>query len=97
LLVNQTRSPMEADVVYERIAKVSRQFLNVNVLDAGHIPTDEQVALAVRRRTPFVIGSPRCPASNGIAQLAMRLEQGVGPRPDGTSGFFTRMIGWFKR
>src|SRR3954468_1507868 len=35
LLVNQARSPGEARVVYERIAKVARQFLNVGVYDAG--------------------------------------------------------------
>ncbi len=96
LLVNQARSPMEARVVYERIAKVARQFLNVNVFDAGHVPSDEAVPTAVRRRTPFLLGSPRCPASQCIAQLAMRLEQGVGARID-SSGFFTRMMGWFRR
>jgi flagellar biosynthesis protein FlhG len=98
LLVNQTRSVTESKVVYERIAKVSRQFLNVTVFDAGHVPSDENVPQAVRRRTPFVLGAPRCPASLGIAQLAMRLEQGVAGRIDsGAGSFFTRMIGWLRR
>src|SRR2546421_1959447 len=34
LLVNQCRSPAEGRVVYDRIAKVAKQFLNVAVLDA---------------------------------------------------------------
>jgi flagellar biosynthesis protein FlhG len=98
LLVNQARSQMEYRVVYERIAKVARQFLNVPVYDAGYIPSDENVPLAVRRRTPFVLGAPRCPASQCIAQLAMRLEQGVSARlAAGSGGFFSRMMGWFKR
>jgi flagellar biosynthesis protein FlhG len=97
LLVNQARTSMEARVVFERIAKVAKQFLNVDVYDAGHVPADENVPLAVRRRTPFVIGAPRCPASQCVAKLAMRLEQGVAARLDGQGGFFTRMIGWFKR
>ena len=59
-------------------------------------PADEQVPLAVRKRTPFVLGSPRCAASQAIAQLAMRLEQGVAPRLE-SAGFFNRMFGWLRR
>jgi flagellar biosynthesis protein FlhG len=96
LLVNQARSAAEAQVVQERIAKVAKQFLNVSVLDAGYVPADEQVMLAVRRRTPFVLGSPRCPASQSVAKLAMRLQQGIGGKID-NGGFFTRMSRWFRR
>src|SRR5438132_2889004 len=87
LLVNQTRAPGEGRVVHERIAKVARQFLGVSVLDAGSVPLDEQVAMAVRRRTPFTLGTPRCPASISVAQLAMRLEQGVASKLN-HGGFF---------
>src|SRR3712207_7863394 len=50
LLVNQVRTGGEGRVVYDRIAKVARQFLGVTVYDAGHLPHDEQVPLSVRRR-----------------------------------------------
>ncbi len=96
LLVNQVKSPGEGRVVYERIAKVAKQFLSVSVLDAGHIMADEQVSLAVRRRTPFVLSSPLCPASLCIAQLAMRLERGVAGAREST-GFFNRMSRWFRK
>jgi flagellar biosynthesis protein FlhG len=97
LLVNQVRSSMEARMVHERIAKVARQFLGVTVLDAGYMLADEQVSLAVRRRTPFLIGNPRCAAGQCITQLAMRLEQGVATRSDSSNGFFNRMSQWFRR
>lgn len=96
LLVNQARNTQESQVVYDRIAKVARQFLSVDVYDAGHMPADENVPLAVRRRTPFVLGAPRCAASIAMGQLAMRLEQGIGARRGG-GGFFSRMMGWFRR
>src|SRR4051812_29325341 len=96
LLVNQVRSPAEAKIVFERIAKVAKQFLNVSVLDGGWLPADEQVQLAVRKRQPFVLGAPRCPASQSIAKLAMRLEQGVAGKLD-AGGFFNRMSRWFRR
>lgn len=96
LLVNQARNANEARVVHERIAKVARQFLSVSVFDAGHIPADEQVALAVRKRTPFVLAAPRCPASQSMATLATRLEQGVAASMY-EGGFFARMSRWFRR
>ena len=97
LLVNQVRSPGEARVVHERIAKVARQFLGVSVLDAGYLYADEQVPVAVRKRTPFVLASPRCPASQCVTQLAMRLEQGVAESELLHGGFFQRMSRWFRR
>lgn len=97
LLVNQVQSPMEAEVVYERIARVARQFLKVTVYNAGYVADDPSVPLAVRRRRPFVLDNPRCPASQCIRQLSLRLQQGAVVRTDGDGGFFTRMIGWFRR
>ncbi len=97
LLVNQVRQHGEGRLVYERIAKVARQFLSVHVMDAGFIPSDPEVPAAVRRRTPFLLASPKCPASVYISQLAMRLERGVAPTLDGTGGFFNRMSRWFRK
>jgi flagellar biosynthesis protein FlhG len=99
LLVNQARSPGEARVVHDRIAKVARQFLGVSVYDAGHVLADEAVQAAVRARQPFVLASPKSPASHCIAQLAMRLEQGVvaAAAARAGDGFFNRMGRWFRR
>jgi len=96
LLVNQVTSAGEGRMVYDRIAKVAKQFLGVTVLDAGCVVSDPEVPLAVRKRLPFLIGSPRCPASHCISQLATRLECGVTPPPD-DGGFFHRMSRWFRR
>jgi flagellar biosynthesis protein FlhG len=96
LLVNQAGSPGEARAVYDRIAKVAKQFLGVSVLDAGHLPADDQVPHAVRKRMPFMLGAPHCPASLAVNQLAMRLERGVSAA-DSAGGFFNRMGRWFGR
>lgn len=96
LLVNQTRSPAEAAIVYERIAKVAKQFLGISVLDAGFVMLDDAVVAAVRRRSPFTIASPRSPASLGIAQLAIRLQDGVAVNLDAGS-FFHRIGRWLWR
>lgn len=97
LLVNQVRNANEGRVVHGRIAQVAKQFLSVSVLDAGHMVSDENVPLAVRRRNPFVIGNPKCAASQCVAQLAMRLQQGVSGAAQDSPGFFNRMGRWLKR
>jgi flagellar biosynthesis protein FlhG len=96
LLVNQVRSVAEARLVHDRIAKVARQFLGVTIYDAGHVLLDEQVSQSVRKRIPFVVANPRCPASVCVSQLAIRLEQGVAAGLN-DGGFFDRMGRWFRR
>lgn len=94
LLVNQVRSLDEARLVHDRISRVAKNFLGVNVLDAGHMVADEQVRRAVVQRVPFLLSAPRCAASFCITQLAMRFEQGIALSQDG--GFFARMTRWLK-
>jgi flagellar biosynthesis protein FlhG len=96
LLVNQVRNANEGRLVYDRISRVAKQFLGATVLDAGYMFADEQVSLAVRRRTPFVLSHPNCAAGQCITQLAMRFEQGVYKNNDET-GFFNRMSQWFRK
>jgi len=95
LLVNQVRSSTEAKLVHERVAKVAKNFLGVNVLDAGHMIADDHVRRAVLQRVPFILSAPKCAASFCVTQLAMRFEQGIVPFGDG--GFFNRMSKWFKK
>lgn len=96
LLVNQTVSADEGRAVYERVSKVCRQFLGIGIFDAGCVSRDENVPQAVRQRRPFTIATPCCPASQGITQLAMRLEQGIHLITQ-RDGFFLRMGRWLKR
>ena len=95
LLVNQVRGTSEAKLVHQRVAKVAKNFLGVNVLDAGHMVADDHVRRAVLQRVPFLLASPKCGASFCVTQLAMRFEQGIAPSADG--GFFNRMGKWFKK
>jgi flagellar biosynthesis protein FlhG len=95
LLVNQVRNATEAKQVHDRVAKVAKNFLGVNVLEAGHMVADDHVRRAVLQRMPFLLCSPKCGASFCITQLAMRFEQGISPAADG--GFFNRMSKWFKK
>jgi flagellar biosynthesis protein FlhG len=96
LLVNQARTSTEARLVYDRVAKVARQFLGISVRDAGYMSLDDSVSNAVRKRTPFLLANPRCAASLCVAHLAGRLQEGVVSRHE-QSGFFARMTRWFRK
>ena len=93
LLVNQARSAGEGSrIVHDRIARVAKQFLGATVFDAGHVMSDDAVPTAVRRRVPFVLSSPNCPAGQCITRLAMRFEQGLVADRE-PAGFSTGMNG----
>ena len=95
LLVNQARTAAEGRVVYDRISMVARQFLAVHVADAGYVLADPEIPTAVRRRVPFLIAAPGCPAAQCIAAVAMRLEGGMAAPHSG--GFFRRLGRWLVR
>jgi flagellar biosynthesis protein FlhG len=96
LLVNQARTPAEAQLVYDRISGVAQQFLGTRVYDAGYVPYDENVPAAVRKRLPFSIAAPQCAAARSVSQLAARLQHGASFVHQERMGFFHRMSRWFR-
>ncbi|MFP4106261.1 MAG: MinD/ParA family protein [Phycisphaerae bacterium] len=94
LLVNFVNDRHEARETFHRIAGVARQFLGRKLLDAGYLLTDPKVREAVKKRTPFVLSFPRCPASRCLAALATRLSPG-GLLVQKKQGFFHRVANWF--
>lgn len=99
LLVNQTFSAAEGAQVYERVAKVAKQFLGVTVFDAGFLPRDDVVTIGVRSRVPFMIGSPRSAAARAMQSLASRLGQVNADElaRASSSSFFDRFGQWLFR
>ncbi|MGC4031602.1 MAG: MinD/ParA family protein [Tepidisphaeraceae bacterium] len=96
LLVNQVNNADEAKSVYDRISKVARQFLGVGLFDAGFVYADPNVPAAVRKRTPFVLWSPRCPATACVTQLAGRLNQDKTLHGVPSNGLLGRMSRWLR-
>ncbi len=94
VLVNQATSRQEARSAFQRMAGVARQFLAARVLDAGYVLTDPKVKEAVRKREPFVLAYPRCPASRCMAALATKLRSG-GSLVERRESFFKRVANWF--
>jgi flagellar biosynthesis protein FlhG len=90
VLVNQSDSAEQAQLIAERVKETARMFLHADIHAGGFVPRDPQLQAAVARRRPVVIDSPTAPVSMAIDQLAQRLKQ----RYDGTSrrgSFFLRL------
>jgi len=94
LVVNLAVDRHEARMTYQRISDVARQFLGAKVFDGGYVLTDPKVGEAVRRREPFVLAYPRCPASRCLAALATKLSAG-GRLLGRKESFFKRVANWF--
>jgi len=94
LLVNFAADRHEARATYQRISNVARQFLGARLLDAGYVLADPKVREAVRKRRPFVLEFPRCPASRCLAALATKLCRSS-VFLDRKEGFFRRVANWF--
>lgn len=93
VLVNMVQSDVEGRQVFDRIDSVCRKFLDLNIQYAGHVDADPRVGQAVRRRKPFVLENPTCPASMAIGRLAHRMDRLASePRE---AGFLHRMTSWW--
>jgi len=77
VLLNRVSSRHEARACQQRLAQVTKRFLNTSVFDAGYILEDAYVSQAVRPRKPFVLEYPKCQASYCVMSLAAKLARNV--------------------
>jgi len=78
LVCNQAFDRLEAGRVCARIREVSMRFLDLEVENLGYVLADERVSRAVRRRRPFFLEYPHCPASDCVLTIAERLVEAPG-------------------
>ena len=93
LLGNMVRSAQEGANLYRKLAQVCDRFLDITLLDAGHIPYDDMVRKCIQRQRPVLLGAPQSRAANALRELAVRVERW--PIPAGPSGhlqFFVEQL-----
>jgi flagellar biosynthesis protein FlhG len=90
VLVNQSESNQKARSVLERLQQTTRLFARTGIEPAGFILRDDHVPQAVEARVPFLVTNPQCPASQGIRQLARRMNNLINARP--TRGAFFKNL-----
>ena len=69
LVINNVRSKKEGLEVYGNMALVFKKFLNIEPNLLGIVPSDQHVAQAIRRQSPFVLDAPDSKASKALFEL----------------------------
>ena len=90
IVVNMADNIKEGERTYNRLLKACTGFLRIAPPLAGIIPRDDCVPQAVEDRNPFIVTNPQSPASQGIRQLARRMNNLINARP--TRGSFFRRL-----
>ncbi len=73
VLPNQVSGAREAHATFSRLATLVGRFLELSLLEVGHVPIDRCVPWAVRAGRPFQLLSPDAPAARGLRSVAQRL------------------------
>lgn len=96
LIVNQAKSHAQAREVANKIAEVSRQFLNFPIFVLGTLPSDPHVPRAVMQRRPWMEIYPRAAASTAIRKVAANILNGDGESRTSGNGLMQRISAYFR-
>jgi flagellar biosynthesis protein FlhG len=94
VLVNMARSESEGKRTYERMAEVTRKFLQADLYYAGVLLRDERLCAAVRSRKPVVMAYPKSQIASAFALLAARLGGVRSVERPSPGGFFRKVVRW---
>jgi len=85
LLANMSRSAAHGRQLYEKLAKVCEQFLDVSIDYLGTVPFDHDLREAVQKQSPVTVYKPNSEAAKSFRGMAQQI-QGW-PIPRGVTGY----------
>lgn len=94
VLSNMVRSMKQGEALFNKLTKVTDNYLDVSLQFAGAIPYDEDLRKSVQKQTALVEAYPNSKASKAINDIARRIDNWpVNNKSDGYLEFFVeRMI-----
>lgn len=92
LLVNMAQSGDEARATAERLCRVAREFLGLEIHYLGCLPYDRRVSQSVKDRNPYVVRYPSSQLSRQLEQMAARLVRREGETGGRDEGFMKRFL-----
>jgi flagellar biosynthesis protein FlhG len=75
VIANNVVSPVEGKQVYERLQKVTRDFLKTEIDFIGHVLKDPLLVKSVRTQRPLLQSFPDAPAARCIVSIARGIEK----------------------
>ncbi|MDR1000665.1 MAG: MinD/ParA family protein [Clostridiales bacterium] len=73
IVTNMAATITEGQDIYEKLSKVSEQFLGVKLEQLGTLPQDSIVPRAVKRQEPFMLSYPNSECAKAIEKIAYKL------------------------
>jgi flagellar biosynthesis protein FlhG len=94
IIANMVRSMRDGRELFNKLLRVSEQFLEVNLNYLGAIPFDEHVHEAVKKQKPVLSAFPESKAAKAIISLANNMMEwpDIEPLSGNTSFFLERLI-----
>jgi flagellar biosynthesis protein FlhG len=93
LLANMTRTPKQGELLYQKLARVCDQFLDVSIDYLGTIPFDHDLRLAVQKQVPVTLSSPNSVAAKSFREIARKIESWpIQQGPTGYLQFFVEQL-----
>ena len=79
VVVNRVMEPGIGAQTFEKLAEVTRRFVDAEIHYLGEIPEDPAVTQRRLGQPPLVVSHPRCPVSKAIHGVIDQLEKARGP------------------
>ncbi|MED1784789.1 MinD/ParA family protein [Brevibacillus fortis] len=94
LVINRASSEREGKMTADKLAMVSKRFLNMDIQSLGYVSDDPYVSKAVKQQRPFLLTYPQSQAARSIRNLVERyLDRPVttDASVSGLKGFLARL------
>lgn len=85
LLANQSKSPQHGKMLYEKLARVCDQFLDVSLDYLGTVPFDHDLREAVQKQIPVTVYKPNSESAKAFRNMAQKIDSM--PIPKGVTGY----------
>ena len=95
VVVNMVNSYTEGLDIYEKLNKVSEQFLGVKLENLGSIPFDYSIPRAVKKQEPLLLCSPHSQSAKSIENICLKLlnrESKYNQNANGIAAFMNRLV-----
>lgn len=97
LIVNMTRDNREGEAIAKKLLRVTKQFLNLDLVVLGYVPYDRAVREAVRNNQPYYLAYPRAAASFNTLKIASSLGKIEQEETGGLKAFMEKVVSFLHR
>ena len=93
LLASMVENDLQGRQLFDKLCRVTDQFLDVHLGLLGAIPRDDYLRRAVRQQRAVLLEYPRSPSAQAFTRLAQRVRETCQPRTVGGGlGFFVERL-----